>query len=909
MKRVSKIVIFATAIALLAVCLTACNFFNFGDKKTTHSVVLELDGGEGVKAADFILGEKLVEPQVTPTKSGYIFDGWYVDEDLTVEPAYGENITADITIYAKWTARGYVATFVIGGGEQDRIVDADSEGLFHPVTVNREGYELVGWYADRALTEEADFTEVATEDTTFYARWALIEYTITYDCGTVASAPLGGATTYTVEDTVILLSPSNMKAGYEFLGWYVGTTLITEIPEGSAENYALVARFISHNKAVEEVVGGKVEGDTVRVGVSNSTLSITFAEIITVSDKATFVVKDGINVIESADIPEGNSDFTITVTAEDGTTRDYFLIVTRHERNTVGVTFFYFEGKEDSSKRIPAGSTVSAPEDFVRTGYEFDTWYADEDCTDPFDFNDAITTDTVIYGKYLPIEYSITYDVGSWNNSPDNVSTYTVEERVTLSAPDSKLNAEDERYEFGGWYLGSTLVTEIEVGNVGDKTLVAHFRLKNSQKDAVLSGTYSEDITRIYADELFDYLSWGAWMRDTSIEVEVLIPSDEYTSDYLADAVNAFNRDQEFDAAGATNISYRGPTDEGEYKVMELTVTMVYAYPNKKAAETDRYSQLTSVMHTFSSDRADDYEGFFINRVENAVNVSDTDQLLYAVLNGYRPVPMAGTSAERIYEKAKEVLRANVDDGMTDVEKAHAIFDWIVVNVAYDHDLLELATELGEAFTDAKEYNGFALEGVFDDKRAVCDGMSKAFALLCNMEGIECVQVVGQRNNGEGHAWNKFRIDGEWFVADPTSGGLQISITAGPNGEALAHRYFMMTDEELLLINTPDEGKDGHADKIADTDYNIYAVTYFTVDGTKYDCSLNTAAEWTAMEQFVKKVASETEGTFILDIHTPGMDRTDVQAKFVAMLSSAGLTSCAVAFDTASETAIVILIK
>ena len=66
---------------------------------------------------------------------------------------------------------------------------------------------------------------------------------------------------------------------------------------------------------------------------------------------------------------------------------------------------------------------------------------------------------------------------------------------------------------------------------------------------------------------------------------------------------------------------------------------------------------------------------------------------------------------------------------MTDVEKVAAIYDWIVNEVDYDYAVASLGTGSGTS-----GYNAFYLEGVFDDKRAVCDGKSKAFALLCGME-------------------------------------------------------------------------------------------------------------------------------------------------------------------------------
>ncbi|MCL2296247.1 MAG: hypothetical protein FWC29_04110 [Methanomassiliicoccaceae archaeon] len=53
---------------------------------------------------------------------------------------------------------------------------------------------------------------------------------------------------------------------------------------------------------------------------------------------------------------------------------------------------------------------------------------------------------------------------------------------------------------------------------------------------------------------------------------------------------------------------------------------------------------------------------------------------------------------------------------------------------------------------------------------AVCDGYSKAFLLLCEKEGIECVIVLGTAvPSMEYHAWNYVKMDnGKWYAIDVT---------------------------------------------------------------------------------------------------------------------------------------------
>ena len=64
------------------------------------------------------------------------------------------------------------------------------------------------------------------------------------------------------------------------------------------------------------------------------------------------------------------------------------------------------------------------------------------------------------------------------------------------------------------------------------------------------------------------------------------------------------------------------------------------------------------------------------------------------------------------------------------------LHDSIVKSVAYDYDSL-----------NKKDcFNAHSIVGVFIDRCAVCDGISKAFKLLCNEFGIKCIVVLGKAN-------------------------------------------------------------------------------------------------------------------------------------------------------------------
>lgn len=245
-------------------------------------------------------------------------------------------------------------------------------------------------------------------------------------------------------------------------------------------------------------------------------------------------------------------------------------------------------------------------------------------------------------------------------------------------------------------------------------------------------------------------------------------------------------------------------------------------------------------------------ESLPIDEKTETMNVANSNDLYRVVSNGFKPVFAADESGQKLqalYNKARKVLIDYVSEDMTDVEKVAAIYDWIVNEVDYDYNVASLGTGSGTS-----GYNAFYLEGVFDDKRAVCDGKSKAFALLCGMENIKAIRVSGYANSNiaavpdsekaaYGHAWNKVLVDAnndgerEWYVVDTTWGDVEVGGTSGRT-EYLNYGYFLVTDEAVAT---------SHQAKIAtpkaDTEYNVYKNTFFTYGGATYDFYIESSVE------------------------------------------------------------------
>ena len=176
--------------------------------------------------------------------------------------------------------------------------------------------------------------------------------------------------------------------------------------------------------------------------------------------------------------------------------------------------------------------------------------------------------------------------------------------------------------------------------------------------------------------------------------------------------------------------------------------------------------------------RGEDFAEFPIDIGDYSTReVYNSEELWWAVEHGFRPeFAIENSDAERIYNKAKDILRNIISKDMNDFEKALAIYEYIISAVAYDNDTYENI----EAIPSAKNAC-YYLEGVFDYGRAVCDGKSKAFVLLCGIEGIDAVREFGYDERANlGHAWNYVKIDGEWYCVDTTAGDSFKSVGSQP---------------------------------------------------------------------------------------------------------------------------------
>ena len=169
-----------------------------------------------------------------PYRAGYTFEGWYENGNLVEKIEITEDNIGNRIFTAKWELVPYYISYEgaeISSSKYTKYTIEDEVKLPEPT---KKGYNFLGWY-DENDTKVTVIPAGSTGDKTFWAKWEVIPYSITYnlDGGTNAE---GNPPKYDVEDDEIKLRDPTKK-GYKFLGWYDNAAFkgeaVKNIPKGS----------------------------------------------------------------------------------------------------------------------------------------------------------------------------------------------------------------------------------------------------------------------------------------------------------------------------------------------------------------------------------------------------------------------------------------------------------------------------------------------------------------------------------------------------------------------------------------------------------------------------------------------------------------------------------------------------
>ena len=155
----------------------------------------------------------------------------------------------------------------------------------------------------------------------------------------------------------------------------------------------------------------------------------------------------------------------------------------------------------------------------------------------------------------------------------------------------------------------------------------------------------------------------------------------------------------------------------------------------------------------------------------------------FEVVFNYRMTADEISSMNMAAEKAAKNIIAQLSPDMDDYEKLKFFHDYLILNCETDKNY---------AFADT-------VYGALVEKKALCEGYSKAFSYLCNLAGIENVLVTGETYVA--HMWNMVKLDGNWYHVDVTWDKSDDQLhEVFP--DVVLYQYFMVTDAVIRNTHT-----------------------------------------------------------------------------------------------------------
>ncbi len=456
-----------------------------------YTITYNLNGGTNAQGnpAAYEKGDSLTFND--PTRPGYTFAGWYSDSRFKKAFVYNEEMTGNLTLYAKWNATTYTITYETNGGTL-----AAKSPMTYKITSavtlknpTRTGYTFTGWYTTEELIAESKITKIKKGnygDVKLYAGWRENIYNIKFSTngkGVTGTHSVIAAVGY--DDEIKLNVCVYERKGYEFKGWNTksnGKGIALEdgatVSKLSTKDKSTVTLYAMWNIIPYEITY-HLDG-----GINNRKNPATYnvAKSVAFSNptKTGYTFKGWYN---SSEFINENKIKSI----KKGVTGKKDIYASWME-NTYSIKFSA-NGSGVSGQTPDKISNIGYDDEtkidsceYSRSGYEFKGWntkangkgIAVENGATVSKLSAKNKSTVTLYAMWEAIPYSITYVLDGGENHVKNPAYYTVAKAVTFSKPTKT------GYTFKGWYADEKFekkITGIKKGSVEPITVFAKWEV------------------------------------------------------------------------------------------------------------------------------------------------------------------------------------------------------------------------------------------------------------------------------------------------------------------------------------------------------------------------------------------------------------------------------------------------
>lgn len=469
------------------------------DEKNQYTIILNPEGGI-ISTTSITVDEGNVTTLPSPTRDGYEFIGWF--EANGTKWSTSTPVTENVNLYAKWEAISYNITYILNDGinNQNNPTTYSAETLpANLETPTKEGFAFRGWYSNGQLITSIPNN---TKGDIILEASFVQEYSITYTG--VNANTVNNPNKYTADETPLdLLSPS--RFGYVFVGWSIGSRIVTRIPSGTTGDLTLNALWDPESISVTYILDGGINDSLNPSSVLYESTPFELKD----ATKDGYYFKGWLYNDEVITHLPNNTLEPIVVTAiwEKIPIYHDIIYVLNGGNLPINSATQYQEG---------VAFTLAIP---TRSQYTFAGWFVDSTFVgDPVTSIDntesGIKTFYAKWDKNVVIS-NITYHLDGGDFQTAVPTTYEEGKSLELPSPVR------DNYIFKGWYtnaeLSGNVVTEISINAIGDLDFYA---------------AWESEIT-IY--EITYNLNGGSWPRVTAYQTRT-----EMVNDFILD-YNSFN--------------------------------------------------------------------------------------------------------------------------------------------------------------------------------------------------------------------------------------------------------------------------------------------------------------------------------------------------------------------------------
>jgi uncharacterized repeat protein (TIGR02543 family) len=388
------------------------------EKAIGYKISFRSMGGAPVEAIVNIAPDTKAPAPPNPVLEGYVFGGWYTDEDYTEVWSFSESVTSDMTLFAKWRPDGstngptegptgsHTVTLRDGAATLDAFERRHNAVIGALPALTKMGHTFLGWYTAASGGSRIDENEILTADMICYARWAANEYTVSFDVNGGDALPALEASRIVAYGSAVSALPAPTRPGHRFRGWFTAPSDGAQIDESTPVT-ADVTYYAHWETATPQS----------EAGAPPSPAPVTPSpETVTPSPEA--VTPPGTGSVIS------QSQFKIIFNANGGSVSSKSMIVA-------------------------GGVAVGSLPTPKRAGYAFKGWYTKKSGGVKIGADAVVTADVTYYAQWRAKAFKVTFHANKGKVS----GKAKLAKSVKYNAKLGKLPTPKRKgYKFKGWY-------------------------------------------------------------------------------------------------------------------------------------------------------------------------------------------------------------------------------------------------------------------------------------------------------------------------------------------------------------------------------------------------------------------------------------------------------------------------